>query len=76
MAYHPGIRQSVAETVLALEAARPGGTHRRRLGEQCRPRERLAAQARGPQAQRRGSGEKVMDLAMAVSGGAGMFKRN
>ena len=77
MAYHPEIQHAVAEMVLALD---PIGPHLEQIardwstgvdhGAAWPAKHRLRQVPR-----RRGCG-KIVDLAMDMSGGAGMFKAN
>ncbi len=77
MAYHPEVQHSIAEMVLALEAA--GAQIDRAADEWSRgvdhghdwPMKLVAAKHNAVEA-----AKKVVDNAMTISGGAGMFKRN
>ncbi len=75
MAYHPEVQHSIAEAVLALEGVRP---QVERVAEDWAndadhgmewPLKLVAAKHNAVEA-----AKKVVDLAMSVSGGAGMFK--
>jgi alkylation response protein AidB-like acyl-CoA dehydrogenase len=77
MAYHPGVQHHVSEMVLALEAAE---AHVERIAEDWSngvdhggawPAKLIAAKYNAVEA-----AQKVVDLAMELSGGAGLFKRN
>jgi alkylation response protein AidB-like acyl-CoA dehydrogenase len=77
MAYHPEIQHRVAEMALALEGASP---QVERIAEEWAtgvdhgprwPMKLVAAKENAVVA-----AQKVVDIAMTVSGGAGMFKRN
>jgi len=77
MAYHPEVQHCVAEAVLALEAASP---QVERVAEDWSmnvdhgaawPMKLVAAKHNAVEA-----AKKVVDLAMTISGGAGMFKSN
>ena len=77
MAYHPGVQHHVSEMVLALEAAE---AHVERIAADWSngvdhggawPAKLIAAKYNAVEA-----AQKVVDLAMELSGGAGLFKRN
>jgi alkylation response protein AidB-like acyl-CoA dehydrogenase len=77
MAYHPEVQHAVAEMVLQLEGAMP---HVERIADDWSngvdhggewPAKLVAAKYHGVEAAKR-----VVDLALEVSGGSGMFKRN
>jgi alkylation response protein AidB-like acyl-CoA dehydrogenase len=77
MAYHPEVQHAVAEMVLLLEGARP---HAERIAQdwsdgvhhgQEWPAKLVAAKYHAVEAAKR-----VVDLALEVSGGGGMFKRS
>jgi alkylation response protein AidB-like acyl-CoA dehydrogenase len=77
MAYHPGVQHHISEMVLALEAAE---AHCERIADDWSngvdhggawPAKLIAAKYNAVEA-----AQKVVDLAMELSGGAGLFKRN
>jgi alkylation response protein AidB-like acyl-CoA dehydrogenase len=77
MAYHPEVQHAVAEMTLALEATAP---HLERIAQDWSagvdhgaawPAKIVAAKYHAVEAAKR-----VVDLAMEISGGAGMFKAN